>query len=151
MVQAMGYGAVFPSRDAGSEYWLDDSLVEIIHPRAFDDTVREHDIIASMNHNLDLLLGRTSAGTMRLSIDDKGLRYAIDLPDTSVGRDAAESLRRRDLNGSSISFVPLKQSFHEEKRGSKTVIVRTILKARLYELGPVALPAYTGTTAHMTT
>lgn len=48
------------------------------------------------------LLGTTQAGTLRLSQDDVGLRYEIDLPDTSTGRDLAALVARGDVRGASF-------------------------------------------------
>ena len=54
---------------------------------------------ALFNHERGALLGRTCSGTLRLSEDGTGLRYEIDLPDTTVGRDVAALLERGDLTG----------------------------------------------------
>jgi hypothetical protein len=39
-----------------------------------------------------------------VSADDHGLHYEIDLPDTTLGTDVAELLRRGDISGSSLGF-----------------------------------------------
>ena len=38
------------------------------------------------------VLGRTTAGTLRLSEDSRGLKFECDLPDTTAGRDTYESV-----------------------------------------------------------
>src|SRR5688572_16918348 len=63
-----------------------------------------HDARALFNHDPNMLLGRAGAGTLRLSTDARGLRYEIDIPDTTVGRDVATSIARGDLAGSSFAF-----------------------------------------------
>jgi hypothetical protein len=55
-------------------------------------------------HESANLLGRFSTGTLQVSADDHGLHYEIDLPDTTLGTDVAELLRRGDISGSSLGF-----------------------------------------------
>jgi hypothetical protein len=73
-----GYGAVF-NRDS-----LDLGFTERIAPGAFDKTVAEDDILGLFNHDRNMVLGRTSAKTMRLKIDDVGVKYEIDAPNTRL-------------------------------------------------------------------
>ncbi|HEX4612079.1 MAG TPA: HK97 family phage prohead protease [Urbifossiella sp.] len=139
-----GYAAVFydPS-DPGTEYRLYDDLVERIMPGAFDRALREDDVRGLFNHDDNLILGRTAAGTMRLSVDRRGLKYEIDPPDTTTARDLLESLRRGDVSGSSFAFKP--------KDTSTRIVDGTYILERnavyLFDVGPVCFPAYTGTEA----
>jgi uncharacterized protein len=95
------------------------------------------------NHNPSLILGRTSAGTARLAVDSSGLRYEIDAPDTTVGRDLLVSLDRGDVDGSSFAFVP-KRTVWVEEEGQD---VREIHDLDLFDISPVTFPAYEGTDA----
>jgi uncharacterized protein len=61
-------------------------FVEVIRPGAFAGSLGQ-DILALVDHNPTRLLARTKSGTLRLSEDDKGLRFELDVPDTSDGRD----------------------------------------------------------------
>ena len=103
-----GYAAVYnrfslPLREGGSQFR------EIILPGAFDKVLNRQrgksDVVALLNHDANLILGRTSSGTLELSSDEKGLRYTVTPPDTQVGRDTLELVRRRDLRGSSFAFA----------------------------------------------
>jgi HK97 family phage prohead protease len=137
----VGYGAVFNSlsQDLGG-------FREKISPTAFNRTIQnQKDILATLNHNVDALLGRTSAGTLRIGVDDIGVRYEVDLPDTSAGRDVATLASRRDLFGSSFTFSITKggDSWEKTDDGQR---IRTLEEVRLYELGPVVSPAYLDTT-----
>jgi HK97 family phage prohead protease len=96
-------------------------------------------VVASFNHDFSLLLGRQQSGTLRLREDAVGLSYEIDLPDTTIGRDVATLLERRDLRGSSFAFVARKDEW--TKAGGRSV--RSVLDMRLVEVGPVVHPAYT--------
>jgi HK97 family phage prohead protease len=92
-----------------------------------------------------MLLGRAGAGTLRMSVDQRGLKYEIDLPETSVGQDVAASIARGDLTGSSFAFrINGKQGQRFEKGSGYDV--RNILDVDLFDVGPVTYPAYEGTT-----
>jgi HK97 family phage prohead protease len=140
-----GYAAVFyDANDEGTEYQLYDDLVERIMPGAFTRALREDDVRGMFNHDDNLILGRTGAGTMRLSIDSKGLRYEIDPPDTQVARDLITLLQRGDVTGSSFSFNPRSTTTRKDGDGLY-VLERNDLQ--LFDVGPVAFPAYKSTEA----
>jgi HK97 family phage prohead protease len=140
----VGYAAVFyDASDPGTEYRLWDDVVERIMPGAFDRAAREDDVRGLFNHNDSLMLGRTTAGTMRLSVDRRGLRYEIDPPDTTSARDLLQLLDRGDVTGSSFAFLPNDTSYREVD--GVYVIERNTVT--LYDVGPVSFPAYTATEA----
>ena len=86
-----GYAAVFYRADQpGTEFRLADDYVERIQPGAFNNALKNaDDARALFNHDSNQVLGRVSSGTLRLNVDEVGLRYQIDLPDTQLGRDVA--------------------------------------------------------------
>lgn len=138
-----GYGAVYYDGTPGSEYALATDYVERILPGAFDDAIRDDDVVGLYNHNADHILGRTSSGTMGLSTDSKGLRYEIDVnPDTAIGHEVAGHIRRGDLSGSSFAFRVLDENFRTEGG----IDIREIVRVQLFDVGPVTFPAYEGTT-----
>lgn len=140
-----GYGAVFYREgDEGTEYQMFPDLVERIAPTAFTRALKEkHDAAGLFNHDPNMLLGRVAAGTMRLSVDKTGLRYEIDLGDTTAAKDVAANVARGDVTGSSFAFRATKQTWSEQEDGPD---VRTIEDVDLYDTGPVVFPAYAGTT-----
>ena len=114
---------------------------EKIQPGAFDD-VLENDVRAYFNHDPNYLLGRTSAGTLRLSVDEQGLRYELDVPNTTAGRDLKENMRLGNITQSSFAFTIGKDGDAWE-RAENGADIRTIKKVkRLYDVSPVSLPAY---------
>lgn len=132
-----GYAARFnsPSAPIGGRF------VERIAPGAFDDVLGD-DVRALINHDPRLILGRSIAGTLRLSVDGQGLAYEVDLPDTAYARDLATSIGRGDISQSSFSFS-LDLDGEAWSRGDDGMRVRTILKVRrLYDVSPVTYPAY---------
>jgi HK97 family phage prohead protease len=130
----VGYASVFnlKSQDLGGFY-------EIIAPGAFND-VLENDVRALFNHNENFVLGRTKSGTLRLSTDETGLRYEIDLADSNMANDIARSVERGDIDGSSFAFRIESDLWEEDGEGN---IIRIITKiASLRDVGPVTYPAY---------
>jgi len=130
-----GYAAVFNSRS--EEMW---GFVEEIDERAFNDADMS-DVRALFNHDPNLLLARTSSGTLNLSVDQRGLRYEFDLPDTTAGADLAELMRRGDVTQSSFGFTIAEDEW-EEREGEMPVRRITKIK-RLFDVSPVTYPAYT--------
>jgi HK97 family phage prohead protease len=137
-----GYGSVFYDGSPGTEYDLGFDMVERIMPGAFDRAISENqDVRGLFNHEACAILGRTASGTMKLSIDAKGLRYEITPPDTQLARDLMASIGRGDISGSSFSFVVTT----EEWRMENNIYIREVRAVDLYDVGPVTYPAYTGT------
>lgn len=129
-----GYAAVFDvETDIGGMFR------EKIAPGAFAKTIKSGDIRSLFDHNSALILGRTKSQTLRLSEDERGLHYEVDLPDTQAGRDLRVSMDRGDIDGSSFAFRVTKQSWDETDVDHP---LRTIEEVELYEVGPVTFPQY---------
>jgi len=129
----VGYGAVFnsESNDLGG-------FREFIAPGAFEGRL-EDDVRFLINHD-GLPLARTTNGTLRLSVDEKGLKYEAKLnPNVSTSRDLIELLKDGTINQSSFAFIVEDDSW-EVKDGTN---YRTINKvSRLYDVSSVTYPAY---------
>ncbi len=138
-----GYAAVFYDGTPETQFELFEGFVERILPGAFDRAIDEDDVRALFNHDPDHILGRSSAETLSLEADETGLRYDIATPDTTIGRDVAASIKRRDVTGSSFSFVVTDEDFRREGG----VRIREIRGVQLFDVGPVTFPAYQATTA----
>lgn len=145
----VGYAAVFYNpNDEGTAYRMFDWLEERINSRAFDRSIKEaHDARALFNHDSTNLLGRVKSGTTRLSVDNFGLRYEIDVPDTQVGRDTLTSIKRGDISGSSFAFRATNVVWSTDHRDGAEVEIREIMDLDLGDVGPVTYPAYEATTA----
>ena len=133
-----GYAAVFDkwSEDLG---WFK----ERIAPGAFTRTIKNADVRALINHDPNLVLGRTRNGTLRLWEDDTGLGYDVDLPDTSYARDLQASIVRKDITQNSFGFRTIEDEWSED--GKK----RTLLDVELFDVSPVTFPAYRQTKVKM--
>lgn len=130
---ARGYAALYntESVDLGG-------FTERIAQGAFSRTLQASDARALLNHNRDIVLGRQSAGTLRLSEDSRGLAFALDLPDTQAGRDLGVSIERGDIREMSFSFVT--EADNWAKVAGKWL--RTLLDVDLLDVSPVAFAAY---------
>lgn len=133
-----GYAAVFES-----ETEIVPGLREKIARGAFASALaRPDDVRGLFNHDSNHILGRTKSGTLRLSQDDKGLRFSLDLPDTQTAADVATSIDRGDIDGCSFSFRMLSEQWDD---GGAQGDLRTLLDLELFDVGPVTFPAYTDT------
>lgn len=129
-----GYAAVFNSEtDLGH-------FREVIKPGAFDG-VMDNDVRALINHDPNLVLGRTTNGTLELSTDERGLKYRVKLGAQQYAKDFYESVKRGDISQSSFAFTIEEQSWNEERT------VRSVNKVRqLLDVSPVTYPAYAAAT-----
>lgn len=110
--------------------------------KGFFDDVLEDDVRGLKNHDSNFLLGR-SPKTMKLSVNSVGLRFEIETPNTSVGRDTVEEIRRGDISGCSFAFSVAEDDWKYLEDGS---VERTLIKASgLFDVGPVVYPAYPDT------
>jgi len=117
---------------------------EAIAPGAFDAALeRGDDVVALRDHDASLLLGRTSSGTLRLDVDDVGLAFQVDLPDTEYARTVVELVRRGDLNGASFGFLPGTDALGHAPDGRQMRTHTSV--ARLVDVSVVSMPAYPGT------
>lgn len=112
---------------------------------AFAASLAEHDVRVQWQHDGRYVFGRTSAGTARVWEDDTGLRYSAEPPAATWATDAMESIRRGDVHQNSFAFALEGESAEQWEAGEDGEPVRTILRARLIEVGPQTDPAYTDT------
>lgn len=129
-----GYAAVFGKNS------LDMGFTETIRQGAFKDSIaRGDDVIAKLEHENGInVLGRSANGTLRMIENKKGLYVEIDPPDTSIGRDVVELLRRKDLTKMSFAFRTVEDSW--TTKGGKDH--RELIKADLRDVAIVTNPAY---------
>ena len=140
----IGYAAVYNrmSLDLGG-------FKEEILPGAFDKVLSrqrgKQDVVALFNHDSNIVLGRTSSGTLELSSDSKGLRYVVTPPVSRA--DVLELISRKDVSGSSFAFTvdPKQESFRTGDGGQAIRQIREV--SGLYDVGPVLTPAYPSTSA----
>jgi HK97 family phage prohead protease len=95
---------------------------------------------ALWNHDANFPLARYPE-TLRLTVDDVGLRYEFPVPDTTYGKDIAANIRAGIVKGSSFAFqvAPGGDEWSVEEGRS----VRTIKRVdSLIDVSPTTFPAY---------
>lgn len=136
-----GYGAVFNSQSE------DLGFREILAPGSItNDTIANSDVFARFNHDSSKILARCNHGTgsLKLSVDDRGLAYEFEAPKTAAGDELLEALRRGDISQSSFAFTVREED--EEWKFVGGELLRTIYKIdKLYDVAPVYQPAYSAT------
>jgi HK97 family phage prohead protease len=131
-----GYAAVFNSPSEPLPF------IERIAPGAFKRSIEaRNDIKMLWNHDTGMILGSSRAGTLKLYEDERGLKVRAELPNTSAGKDAAELLKRGDVDSMSFGFSVPAGGDEWSADGSQ----RTLKSIRLHEVSIVAFPAYSGT------
>jgi len=137
-----GYGIVFDkwSSDLG---WFK----EIVRAESVNGEALKGDIIATFNHNFDQVMARTAAKSLTLKTDKRGVKYSFEAPNTTAGNDLLENIRIGNIRGSSFTFTVKKDRWtFSQKEGEPDE--REILElGKVFELGPVVMPAYPDTTA----
>ncbi|MDT0163826.1 HK97 family phage prohead protease [Bacillus sp. AG4(2022)] len=132
-----GYAVKWEMKSHKMGYWT--RFREQFKKGAFTESLNKEDQRALWSHDTSRVLGRTKNGTLRLYEDDVGLRFELDLPNTTLGNDAYETIKRGDIDGVSFGFSMRKQEWDESDPDN---IIRTISQADLFEISPVSFPAY---------
>lgn len=132
-----GYFAVF-----NSNYQISETMSESIAPGAFDGTLGD-DIRALIDHETRLVLGRSSAGTLELRQDERGLWGSVKInPNDQDAMNLLARVRRGDVNQCSFGFDILSEETDFREDGS---VHWTIMEVRLYEVSVCTFPAYSET------
>lgn len=141
--QVAGYGIVFNSRSE-----LMGNFREIILPEAIEGVLEKSDVLALLNHDESRgILARSDMGrgTLTLTPERKGLKYSFESPNTSLGDELIEGLKRKDIKSSSFAFSLAQGGDKWDKQADGTFI-RTITKIdKIWDVSPCFRPAYSDT------
>lgn len=129
-----GYASVFEKRSQ-----VLGSFVEVVERTFFNKSSADSwpGVVCRFNHDDMYLLGTTAAGTCRLSVDNIGLDYSVDLP--QCRSDVYEYVERGDIRNSSFAFQVWDDEWSHEGDGYP---VRHLTSGRLIDVSPVTIPAY---------
>lgn len=136
-----GYAIVFnsDSNDLGG-------FIERIDPNSLDGVVEKSDVLCLLNHNEDrgvLARSNKGEGSLTLEIDEIGLKYTFEAPNTALGDELLEGLRRGDISTSSFAFTVGKDSWSKMENGTYLRTINSINK--LFDVSPVYRAAYDAT------
>ncbi len=138
----VGYGSVFDQPVTIEGWWS--SWDEEVAPGAWTRTIAEDDIRSCFNHDVNVLLGRNTVGSLALSEDDYGLAYTVDINEADPQAMGVHArVARGDVDGSSVFFrVDRQEITSPNKDNGLERAKRRILEGTLYETGPVVFPAF---------
>lgn len=136
-----GYAIVFnsDSNDLGG-------FVERIAPEALNGVIEKSDVLCLLNHNEDkgvLARSKNGEGSLTLEIDQIGLKYSFEAPNTALGDELLEGLKRGDINTSSFAFTVEKDSWTKNSDGTYLRTINSI--SQLFDVSPVYRAAYDST------
>ena len=150
-----GYAIIFGEPSA--PFWSDDQgeCREVIAREAVSrELLDASDIKMTMFHDRQLILARSlnGEGTLSYEVDDKGVRFSFEAPNTVDGDKALELVKRGDISGCSFMFST---RYYDEScvshdveirdgRVYETYTVRVI--TGIYDFTLAADPAYPDTT-----
>ncbi|MBF0577733.1 HK97 family phage prohead protease [Dysgonomonas sp. GY617] len=113
-----------------------------------EDDLKTWDIKALAEHDSSRLLARSfnGVGTLKLTIDDYGLKYSFEAPKTTEGDNAVEMIRRKDLFGSSFAYKANEKENVSYRKKEDGVLLRKVKRLhRIFDISIVTDPAYFGT------
>lgn len=149
-----GYAILFNTPSVSLYDYDDEEGREIIAPGAVTKELLDGcDIKMTMFHDRQLILARSKngAGTLSYSVDDKGVAFEFEAPNTADGDKALELVRRGDISGCSFAFSTHYYdgafvSRSVEKVGGKTIVTYTVnVITGIYDFTLAADPAYPDT------
>lgn len=126
-----GYAAVFNELSEG--LWFRERIL----PGAFTNSLK-NDVRALVGHDSDKIIGRTKNKTLTLKEDERGLFVEIQPPNTTLGHDLVETVKRGDLDQMSIGFYTVTDQWKTENKEE----VRELVEIDLFDVSVVAFPAY---------
>ena len=145
-----GYAVVFEKESRMMfDFWKGKKFVEVIKRGAVtDEDLAKWDIKALLEHDKSRLLARSynGRGSLTLSVDDYGLKYRFEAPNTVDGDTALELIRRRDMFGSSFAFTADDTKNVKYTKREDGSLLREVAKfSGMYDVSVVTDPAFFGT------
>ncbi|WP_294481858.1 HK97 family phage prohead protease [uncultured Bacteroides sp.] len=138
-----GYALLFDTPSTGLPF------VEVIERGSLEGVVAKSDVFALLNHDQSrgiLARSKKGHGSLSLTVDAKGLKYRFEAPNTALGNELLENLKRGEVDSSSFAFTVEKDTWERGKDGK---VKRTIQKvSELYDVSPVYNAAYSQTSVY---
>ena len=139
-----GYALLFETSSDGLKF------EEVISREALEGVIARSDVFALLNHSKERgILARSinGAGSLTLEVDEKGLLYRFDAPNTALGNELLENLRRGEINQSSFAFDVDSDKWERKSDGTWKRTINQI--GHLYDVSPVYNAAYSKTSVYM--
>ena len=104
----VGYALKFGTRSVNLTPWsCYRDVYEILEPGCIsEDMLKRQDVVFTAFHNREKVLGRcvNGKGTLKMELDDKGLKIECEMPNTELGNEMLELVKRGDLTGMSFAY-----------------------------------------------
>ena len=115
-----GFAANFLEYDLGS-------FRERIERSAFDN-LDNYDIHALYNHDYGQVLARRNKGkgTLDLQVNDEGLYFAFELPDTATGNEVRTLVSRGDVDQASWAFTVKKEEWLDVRSDKPLRVIKEV-------------------------
>lgn len=137
----VGYAAIFREEYTQLRDRWGDVFYERVRPGAFKKSLAERAVCMLVNHDWSKIVGRTGSNLI-LEEDDKGLRFGLDIPNTTDGNDLLENVRNGLIQGCSFGFNIKNQTTRWDDNGA---FYRDIDEVELFEVTATPIPAYVDT------
>ena len=145
-----GYAIVFGVESRIICDWWD-NYREVIEAGAItQEELAQMDVKMTIWHNRERLLARSNkgVGTLKMTVDEVGVKYSFEAPDTADGNTALELVKRGDLSGSSFTYWTDEEHNvnYSKSEDSDEILVRHVNKiSQIMEMTIASDPAYTQT------
>lgn len=138
-----GYALLFDTPSTGLPF------TEVIERGALEGVLAKSDVFALLNHDQSrgiLARSKKGQGSLTLTVDAKGLKYRFEAPNTALGNELLENLKRGEVDSSSFAFTVEKDTWERGKDGK---VKRTIHKVcEVFDVSPVYNAAYSQTSVY---
>ena len=153
----VGYALKFGTRSVNLTPWSSwREVYEILEPGCISmEMLNRQDVVFTAFHNPEKVLGRCTngKGTLRMSIDSVGLHIECEMPNTELGNEMLELVKRGDLFGMSFAYTTdeddSENAVSYEREGDKDgkeVWLRHVKRIdNVYDVTVAASPAYEDT------
>lgn len=140
--QIAGYALIFGTPSTNLPF------IEVIENHALDG-VDLSKVLALYNHDFANVLGRVDSGTLKLDVDDHGLHFTLDIPDTTLGHDVYTQIKNGNLRGLSFRFTLADGGETWKNVNGKPVRYISAISS-MREISIVSVPAYDDTSVEVT-
>lgn len=122
---------------------------EEIQRGALDGVLEKSDVFALLDHNQSrgvLARSKKGQGSLLLTVDNKGLRYRFEAPNTALGEELLENIRRGEIDQSSFCFLVESEKWEKKDDGTWKRSIEKI--SELFDISPVYNAAYSKTSVY---
>lgn len=144
-----GYAVVFNQRSVFLPDWNKGRMVEeVMMPGSItEELIAKSDVVANIDHDNSRMVARSinGEGSLRLSLDEHGLKFSYEAPLTNDGETVLQGVRRGDFRGCSFAYTCDEDTgvHYEKNEKDPRALIRYVDEVNgLYDVSVVIHPAY---------